>query len=487
MKKWQNLAAPDDPDSYYDVDGVWPTDRGTYETADFLSGTEYTATAAASPILAFAAQKLNTTTVEYVIDGAIWQYSAGAFTDRTGTAVVQSPMMAQYGNVTIGAMGGYKSGGLPGRPTVYSTGGNFAVLAAAPQADIVAVAANAVGLFNQGTGSNEGNKWSFSDVGDYTNWTTGEATSGSLIQTPGDITAAVPFGNDMIVFKANSIYRMRYVGGLIKWTSELVVSGVGCAGKHCIAVGATGILFLGVNESATYKTTNPTLHMHWFDGVSFPRLVNPMTALTTTANPSATFINYDPRHDLFSVVCQVGSAPFNRTFFYCPSTDMWGKNDTPITNTQTTSAVPVMADFYARPDAEKSPMPTLYNKESADKLKRYTHGTPIGEIASACYVETAKIGKVGRKTLFSRVTPRLRRRIDLGTDSATLTATLFRELHDTSAATTRTGITEATNRKRFDLLGGTACDNFARFKAIFTALDVEIDDLEVMAKDAGED
>jgi hypothetical protein len=152
---------------------------------------------------------------------------------------------------------------------------------------------------------------------------------------------------------------------------------------------------------------------------------------------------------------------------------------------QTTRGIPVSGDFAARPLAERSPQPVIYNKENANKLKRYSHGTPIGEIASSCYLETQKIGKAGRKTQFSRAKPVVRRRVDLGTDSSTATLTLFRNLEDTSATTTRSGIVESTDEKRFDLQNGANTDCFGRVKVTWNALDVAVEDILVEAKDVG--
>jgi hypothetical protein len=382
-------------------------------------------------------------------------------------------MLAAYGDVIIGTMG-------TGNPTVKSTGGNFSALAGAPNASIICTQSNAVLLFNTATAANA---WATSDIGDYTNWATGEAASGTLYQTPGAITAAVPFGNDVIVFKENAIYRMRYVGGVVKWTVELLLNGIGCISLYGVCPGRNGILFYYQAEFVAQKTTNPTFHLYWFDGVSYPRQINSLTAL----NPAntVTFITYDPRSDLFAVNTTNTSAPFNRTYFYCPTTDAWGKNTTPITDAQTTRGIPVSGDFAARPTAERSPQPVIYNKENANKLKRYSHGTPIGEIASSCYLETQKIGKAGRKTQFSRAKPVVRRRVDLGTDSSTATLTLFRNLEDTSATTTRSGIVESTDEKRFDLQNGANTDCFGRVKVTWNALDVAVEDILVEAKDVG--
>lgn len=485
MRKWQNLAPADDPNSYFDVNGVWPTERGSYETVDFLSGTEYAASGASTPVYAFTAQVVNQGgIVEFVVDGKIWSWGGSSFTDVTNGVTVRRPHAAQFGNVTIMAMGGYKSVQLVDGATVASTsGGNFSALAGAPAADIVAVQSNIAWYYNLGVSpTNNGNGWETSDVGDHTTYGSGEAASGNLTATAGDITAAVPFADYMVVFKANSIYRQRYVGGIVKIATELLHNGVGCIGRHAACAGKTGILFVAASETSTYRTVNPTLHVYWFDGYTEPVKVNTLTALTTAATGLSVLINYDPRHDLFSVVCRDGSAPYNRTFFYCPSSDMWGKNDTPITNSQTSSAVPLMGDFFARRDAEKSPMPTLYNKETADTLKRYTPGTPIGEIASSCYLETSKVGLNNRKSKIIRLMPLLRRRVDLGTDSTTLTVSFFRELHDTTASSTQSSIAESSYRKWFDFTGS---DNYARFKVTYNALDVEVDNLVPEGVDAG--
>jgi hypothetical protein len=139
MKKWENLVPPDDPNSWFDVDGVWPTKDGAYETCDFLSGSgaEYTATSAGTPVYAWTGQTLSSTR-EFVIGSQIWEYAAGAFTDRTGGVAVGSiPMLAAYGDVIIGTMG-------TGNPTVKSTGGNFSALAGAPNASIICTQSNAV-------------------------------------------------------------------------------------------------------------------------------------------------------------------------------------------------------------------------------------------------------------------------------------------------------------------------------------------------------
>ena len=164
MKKWQNLSAPDDPDSWYDVDGVWPTNRGSYELADSLnSGAEYTGTSAGAVTYAFRSKGVVSTVEhpEYIIDSArIWQYDVAGtpvLTDVTGAITVGArPQMAQYGSITICVMGSelgaYPGATLPGRATVYTTspGTNFAALAGAPEGQSVCIQSNAVMITQHG-------------------------------------------------------------------------------------------------------------------------------------------------------------------------------------------------------------------------------------------------------------------------------------------------------------------------------------------------
>lgn len=306
MRKWRNLSASADPESYYDVDGMWPTKRGTYETIDFAAGTSGAATGASQPAYAFCAKTLSGRR-EFVIDTAkIWEFDGvSVFTDRTnGVVVGPYPYMAQYGNITLCVMGNTIA-------TAYSSGGTFSALAGAPKAEIVLTQSNCVLMFNTDT-SPDG--WAASDVGDYTNWTTGEAASGRLLATPGPITAAIPVGNDVIVFKGNAIYRMTYVGGLIKWATQLLYTGIGCQAitvtnesKYYACAGSIGCLFVGYYEQNS-GVSPQTSYVYFYDGATQPRWVNPETVVQEGR------IVYDPQADRY---CLYSSITKNQVHFYC--------------------------------------------------------------------------------------------------------------------------------------------------------------------------
>jgi hypothetical protein len=144
----------------------------------------------------------------------------------------------------------------------------------------------------------------------------------------------------------------------------------------------------------------------------------------------------------------------------------------------------LQGDYYARAETSSKPVYWRFRNITTGAMYRCAPSAPGS--SATCYLQTTKTGSEEFKTVWDRLTPRLRRRTDLGTDSASLELTLFRELEDTSAQTTRT-IAESGARKRFDLMGGTAADNFARFKVTWTALDVEVDDFKIRGKPAGTD
>jgi len=475
VKRWQNLAAPDDPDSYYSVDRLWPTPRGTYESTDQLTGTDYAATGAGAVSYAWCA--LTTTSrKEYVVDSAkIWQWGSPGFTDRTGGVAIGSyPFMTQYGDITICAMGNSTA-------TVKATTatGNFSALAGAPKAEIFVVQSNAVIAFNTDT-SPDG--WAASDVGDYTNWTTGEAASGRIIHTPGPITAAVPWGNDVIAFKANAIYRMIYVGGVVKWQIQLIYNGIGCQAlasgvtqnaKYFVVAGTRGIFFSGNYDPAAGSPagTKATSYIYLFDGASAPIRVNPLTQIPEGK------MTYDPTYARLFVQNANGTG----AQYFCHESGAWGIDTASTTGT---APVPLLGDLSAHVDAAYLPypssLPTMYEKVNANNITRYEHTTQPAPVAArgTPFVQTSRIGKMDQKTKFSRVTPILRRRTALsgGANTASCTADFYRERDDSSTVVSKT-VAEATNRHRFDV---TQEENYGQFKVTWTGADVEIDDVLVV-------
>jgi hypothetical protein len=305
-----------------------------------------------------------------------------------------------------------------------------------------------------------------SDVGDYTNWSSGEWFAGQIYDGAGPIYAMVEFGGPVYSFKHDSIHRSRYVGGSVKVDTQQVWSGAGCSHRNGAAAGATGILFAGYTKS---DTGSPTTPFYWFDGVNAPILTNPFTNIGDS-NSIFTIV-YDIHRDIFTAWDTTAVV----AYYFNPATMKWGRHTTPY-GASPGSVKPVDGiGHYGR----RTPSPTSpgWVTPSANVLRRFSPGSA----SSTGYVETTKFGTADRKLNFNRITPRIRRQTDLGTQSESVTASCFRELHDTSTSSTPT-YTKSSTRYRWD---GQASDNFARFKYSFTDYDVEIDDLLPEAVPAG--
>lgn len=466
MRKWQDLARPDDPNVWYDVSGFAPTAYGTYENAPSgYTSQSGTATGVGTVVYAFSGKGI-TSTRQFAVDGShIWEWvSSLSITDQTGGVTVGSkPMMAQYGDVTICAMGA-------GASTVKSTGGAFSALAGAPKGEIICVHKNAVLIFNTDTSADG---WAASDVGDYTNWTTGEAANGRLIDIAGAITAAIPFGDAVYVFKANAIYRMTYVGGTVKWAFQLVSVGVGCSStislnsKYAVAAGQSSILFQG--PVATNGANQVPIFL--YDGSSKPLRVNPVTTIGADC-----FFTYDPIPDRFALFQSSGSGA--TLYFYSVPGDAWGKDAVAITGGGLIPA-PILGDFAARAQADQVSWPPFFFNAGSNVLGRKGMG---GTLPSPT-ITTSMFGRWDRKTKFTRLVPIVRRYS--GNSTITVDASFYHDLQDSSAASTQLSISQSTGRKRFDFFG---TDNFGRFKITYpssAALSLEIDDVDVSTVPAG--
>ena len=468
MRRWQNLAAPDDPGSWHDCDNFYPTTYGTYEIVPPTTNTDSTAyTGAGNVRYAFAAATLSTTVTWIVDSSKIWLKPE---IDRTNSVTIgNEPMMAQYGNITVCVMGA-------ANPTVVSTsGGNFAALAGAPQGEIVVVCSNAVMVLNTNA-SVDG--WHVSDVGDYTNWTTGESASGRLISTPGPIVSAVVFADSVIVFKTSGVYRIRYVGGAVKWAVELLHISHGITGsggytlgiglKYCACASPTHVFFLSPGEPR-----GSTWAAYMMDGAAQFVRVNPLTTIDNTA---PYFVRYVKDLDLF---CLVGYG-VTKAYFYCVSSNAWGRLSTSYDANK--AVRPLMGEEPGTSNNNRLPMGFGYYKPAANTISEYAYAA-ASYSASSGYLETKKAGTPNRKTKFLRVIPLLRKRTDHGTDSAALSATFYREREDTSAQRTE-AVTESTQRKRFDF---SVTDNFMQARVTWAALEVEVDDFLIDSADAGRD
>ena len=191
------------------------------------------------------------------------QVAAYAWTDesRAGDySGVTQWMFDQYGATSLAAAS------LGTRTEIqFSTGTvgtSFANLTNAPKAKIIVAQDNALYAFNYdpaGTAFPDG--WIRTDTGNITNWTpgSGECVSGTFLEAPGDITAAIKHGTGVVVWKSRGMWRGQYVGlpEVVRW--ELISPEIGCVGPLAAVNIHDCIYFLDASGFWVYDGSRPRL------------------------------------------------------------------------------------------------------------------------------------------------------------------------------------------------------------------------------------
>ena len=184
-------------------------------------------------------------------------FSTGSFTDRSKgggytAATTDQWCFTQYGNISIATdyVDAVQSRDASGASA-------FADLAGTPpKARIALTQSMAVVLFNYNDGVNTySDGWWASDIGDHTTWTpsaSNEAANARILQRPGPITAATAFGDEIIVWKASGMFRMKYVGLPLIWVVELISEKAGAEYQGSVCNCGSFLLFTGRSGAYIY-------------------------------------------------------------------------------------------------------------------------------------------------------------------------------------------------------------------------------------------
>jgi len=280
MRRWLPGADQKREDVWLSIANMCPTPVGTYHTAPcFAANGTLTGgnagTANYVTYLCWSAQIADGTPVTYVAgedsSGAgnffVESLSGITLTNRSlggtnfGTGIDGTKIaFAQMGNTSLFSHNSGTSGSLYSRDA--SGSGNFA-LGSASGGKILAVQSNALVMYNLYDGAaNKPNYWMASDLFAPTTFTGGESvTATPVVTTPGEITAAVPFGDSIIFFKRAGVYRHKYVGTTdVKWTVQLLRSDIGVKCQHAVIDTGNSLVFLG--EQGVWE----------YDGATFRKL-----------------------------------------------------------------------------------------------------------------------------------------------------------------------------------------------------------------------
>ena len=438
MRKWLPSADPLRQDIYTGASNAIPTPTGSYRNAPGFLGEGSAVSSPGTMRNAFQGyipagtpiRVVGTTTKLYMLSGT-------TFTDRskgggyTNTATHWS--FALYGNYLIATNG-------VDAPQVRDASGSsaFADLGGTPPttAKYVVTQSNAVLFFNTNSG---GQYWAASDVGNHANYTSGEAASGPINHRPGPITAAVAFGNEVLVFKSNSMFRMRYVGGVVKWTVEMISDVYGAAGPGSVAV--CGNLVCVMDASGAYL----------FDGASFHRIDSGIKDYFKQNNANPVAAQYFESQE--SVWFHVASFA---VLTYSIPTDAWGTL-VPRENAGDITASIRMMIGDGQPDEmtaifiDPGLSTPLYMGYPFDE----DGGAPNLDLALDGSLTTGWFGEFDKTTFISRVTPAFQppqgsvgnKLAKPGTADITLSVTYADQPED--SGTTDSAVS-ASSRKRFD-------------------------------------
>lgn len=501
-RKWRDKAAPDDPGAWYAIGNMWPTGRGTLETADSSTG----ASASSSIVMNNASyafffdRNSEFVAIDSAGTGTIQWWNGTTFSNVTpagfsgaGWSVARGSLcMARFGDVVLACTSTLTT---PEKIQVSTnlSSPSFADITDAPTGkNILVVQASAVAAFSTANAN-----YHICDPGDYTNWTTANALNGTLYDVPGKVSAALAYGKEIYAFKPTGIIRMSFVGGTRKWNIETAWKGIG------IPRDLTGSLLWPTNDWAVATRKGIVFYggagkVYLFDGTAAPVCINPET--TIPVETTLPVFTYDPQRDIVCLASSFGSSAAgqsyiggalvqSRNYYYSLQDNSWGDGYGSADETNGTSAsVSGVLRGNDQFQVTGSPKPVFYYALSSVSgfVKRCTPQAPTG--SSVAYAQSSMVGSVDKLVEVSRVTPLLRRRDDAGGGSVSLELKTFDERHneDASATSTRT-ITESSFKNRFDTLGGAAAANFIRAKVTYTGLNPEIDDLSIQTSEAGEE
>lgn len=475
-----------DPDAYIAVSHVVPNALGNYETSRNMAVFGSTNTVSGTVINADAIQKTDGTARMFACTATkIYEVTGSAATDRSsgGGSYTSGThwSCAEYGDVTV-----YTN---RAANVQASSSGAFADLAGSPpKARYVCAQSLAVVLaaYNDGVNTYEDGLW-FSDIGDHTTWTpssSNEAANLRLLQTPGPITAIAAFKGDVLAWKANSFYRVSYVGLPVIWAPVLVSDNIGAAGPGAVCVCGDVVLFQG--ESGWFV----------YDGTGSPRKIAPakIHASRSFGGPidHASGASHFETSTGLAHFAVSGSGVTRCTAVQMTPGDGFGMFGVygAVTSGSASATIRALvrgtapAIYAAGIGTAASQSSAAFFLASGSDSLPYTTVNWWGSQneSQTAAVVTSNFGAVSVKTLFGRVTPLLGYWAG-ETFAGSCTGTFGERSDGADTATTQAGaLSPAASNPRFDF---SRSSRFARYEIGVTSEPMEIEDILVDMKPAG--
>ena len=478
-RKWLPMADIARQDIWSDISNAIATPNDTYRNAPGFLASGTAAAGVGTTVSAWQGTQLtgaaaNVAGVNGVGAGVgkLYTWAGTVFTDRsiagdyTDNAAYWS--FAQYGVYTLA------TNGLNQIQVRDATGvAAFANLAGTPPttAKYIVTQSGAVLVFNTNSGTQY---WAASDVGNHTNWTTGESASGPINHRPGPITAAVALRDEVIVFKENSSYRMRYVGGLVKWTVELL-------SDVCGALGPGSVVSTGdVVAVCDYKNG-----AYLFDGAAIRRIDDGFKAYLIQIVGSPVAAQYFRSQESLW-----WNIPTSAVLQYNLKYQAWGKFTAQCPTSQAVTPNHVLMTGTGIYDELRGATFINVHTASAPILSSFAEDEAAGTNNTALtgYVTTGLFGSHGVSTEASRIIPHLKIPSSIvGTTNVpaatAMTLTPYTQSNPEGTASAGSPVACSTiAEKRFDYLKAAG---WQKFKITFTSTPWEIEDVLATTRSAG--
>lgn len=250
-------ADPETPGILTDCDAIVPTIQGL-SAANSLALTGLPALAS-NPNNAFIALLLDGTKRFFAATATkIYEAATTSWTDRSRVGSYTGSNRTRFtvfGNNVLSCNRSEKIGQA-------APGGNFTDIAAAPAAASICSASGFVLAFdtNDATYGDRPDGWWCSGLRDQTIWAPAastQAANGRLLDTPGRIHGGVTLGNDVVAYKATSMYLGRYQGPPIIWSWTRVPGDIGTGAIDSVVVVDSIHYFVGPSDFYVFDGTVP--------------------------------------------------------------------------------------------------------------------------------------------------------------------------------------------------------------------------------------
>lgn len=377
----------------------------------------------------------------------------------SGTYVVTSGgywLFEQFGKSMVAARGDQAGGVCPLQAASYTIAGVYADISGAPLASVLAVTDRFVLAFCE-PGDDNVDRWRCSARDDHTNWSLSPATlcaTGRLVDTPGPIIGAKNFGNDVIVYKANSMFRGRFVEGLAEvWGWELLPYRSGTSNPRTV-------VNVGTKQ---YSLSNTGLYE--YDGAQLTELMGPYLRpwyerFFGVQNYPQSALVHDAGSD--NLVCYIGTyLSMDQFLWYNLKSQKWGLSTKPPV---ATNILP--HSRYSSPTGTGSLRLAMFNTAGHQWVYDQEQGTAVSVWQDIQYILTAYMGVDDVDTELTKV--RVHGAIRVNTPQmSTITRKYLDDFDNTGLATTSMqadghfDVREIARYHQFRILYGTGNANYA--------------------------